>query len=269
MIFLSEQLKNEARYRRFYNHLVHVFSYNKLEYQLLKNTRDIWLRDFMPIKVGKDKFIQYQYDPDYLKDYSHLCTDPDPLCKTLGLKTIKTDIILDGGNVILSRDYLIMTDKVLLENRDRYSRKALIQKLHELFEVDKVVLTGWDKTDIYGHADGMVRFIDERTVLLSDFFARDHNATGPLRKAGLDIKVLELRKKNKSLRRWAYINFLKTPDIFLLPKLNIPEDEIALEQMKYYYPYYTEHGRMAQVDSTSILRRGGALNCISWEIHGN
>jgi agmatine/peptidylarginine deiminase len=265
MIFLSDQLKNKARYIAFYSHLIRVLDDRGVDYQLLDETHDIWLRDFMPIQVSQDRFIEYRYGPDYLKDYPHLRTDPGPMCENIGLNTIKTDIILDGGNVVRSGNCVIMTDKVVWENRHQYSREESVHKLHQLFEVDKVVLVGWDRKDIFGHTDGMVRFIEEQTVLLSDIYASDPNVTGPLRKAGLEYEILEFRKKNKSRRRWAYLNFLQTPDILLLPKLNIPEDDMALERMQYYFPSYAEQGRMGQVDCTSIVSRGGALNCVSWE----
>ena len=29
----------------------------------------IWARDYMPIQVSKNKFVRFNYSPDYLKDY--------------------------------------------------------------------------------------------------------------------------------------------------------------------------------------------------------
>lgn len=264
-IFFPEQFREIRKYTPVLSSINDIASSNQINSIFLERCTDIWLRDFMPIQLG-DKFIQYRYDPDYLREYPHLRTDPGPICDALGLETIKTDIILDGGNVILSDKILMMTDKVVLENKHQYSRKELIHKLLGLFEVEKVILIGWDRQDIYGHADGMLRFIDNRTLLLSDFYAEDPNVTSPLKEAGLDYEVLEFRKKNKSRRRWAYINFLQTPDILLLSKLNIPEDEMALEQIRNYFPEYAKEDRIHQVDCTSVVSKGGGLNCVSWEI---
>ncbi|HRY98150.1 MAG TPA: agmatine deiminase family protein [Bacteroidales bacterium] len=265
MILIAEQLLNHPKYNGLAEGLVNALYGRKINYRFIRGAMDIWLRDFMPIPLGRNRYLQYHYYPDYLKDYPHLRTDSGPISQSLGLDTIHSDLIMDGGNVILSPNCLIMCDKVVWENRHQYTRKALVRKLHELFGVDKVVLIGWDKQDRYGHADGMVRFIDEQSVLLSDFSARDPNVIVPLRKAGLSIQVLELEKKNISRRRWAYINFLQTPEIFLLPKLNIPEDDMALQEIKSYYPSYADQEKIFQLDCTEIVRRGGALNCISWQ----
>lgn len=267
IVLFGSQVFQQAKYLKLSTGLNAIQEMTGFIFFTVYGAKDIWLRDFMPIQVGEHKFVQYRYAPDYLREYPHLRTDPGPICEALGLETIKTDIILDGGNVILSDKILMMTDKVVLENKHQYSRKELIYKLQRLFEVEKVILIGWDRQDIYGHADGMLRFIDNRTLLLSDFYAEDPNVTSPLKEAGLDYEVLEFRKKNKSRRRWAYINFLQTPDILLLPKLNIPEDEMALEQMRNYFPEYTKEDRIHQVDCTSIVSRGGGLNCVSWEKH--
>jgi len=62
-----------------------------------------------------------------------------------------------------------MTDKVLVENEELYKPIDLTDKLKQIFEVEKVVLIPWIKDDIYGHADGMVRFLDEQSLLVNDF----------------------------------------------------------------------------------------------------
>ena len=61
------------------------------------------------------------------------------------------------------------------------------------------------------------------------------------------------------------MNFLQTKDIILLPSYGIKEDDIALDQMKKYYPEYAD-GKIHQIDMTDIVKEGGALNCISWTI---
>ncbi len=146
--------------------------------EFLPNSNDIWARDYMPIQVSKNKFIEYRYDPDYLqgnsddKETRELKTYPDIVCDAIGLKTVKTDIIIDGGNVVKSDSTIILTDKVVWENERHYSEKQLIKKLHDLFEVDKVVLIPWDEECDYGHADGMLRFINNDRVLISGFYEK-------------------------------------------------------------------------------------------------
>jgi agmatine/peptidylarginine deiminase len=141
--------------------------------------------------------------------------------------------------------------------------------LEELFEVEHVILIPWPKVEDYGHTDGMLRFIDEKTVLINKI-EKTSTIERRLKEHGLNWEYLQfnVKKPNEDLN-WAYINFLQTKDLILLPKLNIDDDEQAFEQMKIFYPDYARNNRIAQVDMTKIVKKGGALNCISWTIKSN
>jgi agmatine deiminase len=82
----------------------------------IPGTADIWRRDYMPIQVASDRFVQFRYDPDYLRDDPHLRTadgagllDPTRGC-------VRSDLVIDGGNVVHCADTVILTDKVYREN---------------------------------------------------------------------------------------------------------------------------------------------------------
>jgi agmatine/peptidylarginine deiminase len=143
-IYFSERLKIDPRFTEASNRIFSKLDSLGAKYIFLPNTKDIWARDYMPIQVNETRFIEFRYDPDYLqgtgKDRREIKTYPDIVCDSIGLKTKKTDIILDGGNVVKSEDSIILTDKIVWENKKHYSEKQLLNSLHELFEVDKVVL---------------------------------------------------------------------------------------------------------------------------------
>lgn len=269
-VYFSERLKTDPKYTTTCNEITKILDSFEVRYDFLKKTKDIWARDYMPIQVSDDKFIEYRYDPNYLlstaKGDRDSKTYPDIVCDWLNQKTIKTDIILDGGNVIKSKNHVILTDKIVTENQYCCDKTKLIQQLEELFEVEHVILIQWPKAEPYGHTDGMLRFIDEKTVLINEV-EKTTKLEKELKKHGLKWEYLryELKNPNEDLN-WAYINFLQTKDLILLPKLNIEEDEQAFEQMKKYYPDYARNNRITQVDMTEIVKEGGALNCISWTI---
>jgi agmatine/peptidylarginine deiminase len=240
--------------------------------EILPNTYDIWARDFMPIQIANGKYLEYRYDPDYLQGNSEeietreLKTYPDIVCDAIGLRTIKTDIIIDGGNVVKSENTIILTDKVVWENERHYSEKQLIKKLHDLFEVDKVVLIPWDEECEYGHADGMLRFVNNEKVLISGFYEKADDEfkkwiLESLDKAKIDRDWLQV-SDNEVEDNIAYINFLQTKDLILVPALNRPEDDKALEEISKHFPKYKD--RIDKVDMRIIVRHDGALNCITW-----
>lgn len=44
-------------------------------YALLEGTRDVWLRDFMPVRTGSGKLVSFCYEPSYLRNCPELRTD--------------------------------------------------------------------------------------------------------------------------------------------------------------------------------------------------
>lgn len=268
VVYFSELLKTDTRFSQTCQQIFEKLDSFGIIPELLPKTKDIWTRDYMPVQISDDKFVEYRYDPDYLqgtwKGSRDLKTYPDIVCDSIELKTVKTDIILDGGNVIKSKGCIILTDKIVYENRLLCNKTELIERLRATFEVEKVVLIPWDKLEEYGHADGMLRFIDDTTVLINQTYQPDKKLLGLLQQNGIKWEWLGYQVRKKDKRRWSYINFLQTKDFILLPKYDIDEDEQALEQINKYFSDYSNNGRVAQVDMTDIVKYGGALNCISW-----
>ncbi len=229
-VYFSQLLKTDLRFASTCNQIIKVLDSFEVRYGFLEKTKAIWARDYMPIQVSEDKFIEYRYDPDYLlsteKGDRDSKTYPDMVCDWLKLKTIKTDIILDGGNVIKSKNHVILTDKIVLENQYWYDKTKLIKQLEVLFETDHIVLIPWWTKERYGHADGMLRFIDENTMLVNEV-EKTPTLENLLKEQGLNCEYLRYRVKKKNKNYWAYINFLQIKDLILLPKFNADEDEQA------------------------------------------
>jgi agmatine/peptidylarginine deiminase len=271
-VYFSELFKQ--RFEQEYSEITSILAKHRIGFDTLPETKDIWARDFMPIQVSEDKFIEYRYDPDYLqaKKYRKLKSYPDIICESIGLKIKKTDLIIDGGNIIKSKDCVILTDKVILENNDFYTKESLVKKLKELFEIEKIILIPWDKNEPYGHADGMIRFINENKVLINGYF-KDYSEKfqsiffGELAKKGLEFTELkfDVKKPNEELN-WGYINFLQTKNVIIIPQFGIDEDKQAFEQFEKFFPDYAKENRIEKVNAVRIIDGGGVLNCMTWNI---
>lgn len=276
IIYFSEILKSDQRFSETCDKITEILDSCNIKYLFLPCTKDIWARDYMPIQVTEEKFIEYRYDPDYLQAVKHrnLKTYSDIVCDAINIKTVKTDIILDGGNVVKSKNSVILTDKVIDENWINYKENALAGELRRLFEVDKIIFIPWDKSEDFGHADGMLRFINDQNVVINGYFddpeydeSFKNELYAALNENGIQYHKLIYTVKNPDTdRNWAYINFFQTKDILLLPKLGIEEDEQALEQFKALFPEYAGRNRIIQVNVSALVAEGGALNCVSWTI---
>lgn len=80
----------------------------------IRQTKDIWARDYMPIQIDENKFMRYKYTPDYLvkvPGMSKFITDK-PDCDFLKDKDIvDCNLVLDGGNVVVCGNKIILTEK--------------------------------------------------------------------------------------------------------------------------------------------------------------
>ena len=236
---------------------------HQIEYELLTNTKDYWIRDFMPIQISSTEFVQYQYQPDYLKKYPQYITDSKQCLKSLEIEPKYLNVIIDGGNIIKCDDRIIMTDKVFKENRN-FSKQKLIDHLEYFFQAE-ISFIPWDKTEKYGHADGMVRYIGDRKILLNNYVDFDPSLRDKIvniLKPHFEIIELHYPIQYPSTRNWAYINFLQIKHLILLPALHIAEDNLALKQIQQAYPLHI----VEQIEASEIIKWGGGLHCISWNI---
>lgn len=237
--------------------------------RLLPGTRDIWARDFMPIQTRLDRFVQFRYDPSYLRSprWRHLRSDSERICREIGLATIPSPLRVDGGNVVRGPDRIVMCDRIFRENPE-FTAAKVVRLLEEAFETDRLVFVPTDPEDPFGHADGVVRFIDADTVAINGTRKmRDYDRAlmATLRRSGLEWVTIPYNPYSN--RTWldatgCYLNFLEMRQAIFVPSFDISEDETALQRFEELYP-----GRpLVAVPARSISSQGGVLNCISWAI---
>ena len=134
-LFLADKLKDK-KYSAFLARFEKVLIENNIPFKFLSDTNDIWAVDYMPVQISTDKFVQFEYNPDYLqsKTQSKTIYDVDCICKSINVLPKKSKLIVDGGNVIRTTNKVIMCDKVFKEN-SKVSEKELIKQLRDTFEV--------------------------------------------------------------------------------------------------------------------------------------
>lgn len=261
---------------------------------LLKDTKDIWARDYMPIQLDSDRYAGYEFAPNYLyndKRYISTITQQAMVCNELEIEPKSSGLIIDGGNIVKTSKGAIMTEKVFAEN-PQYSRIGLINRLENLLETE-VIFIPWDRSEIYGHADGVAREIAPGKLLMTNYHRFSQRFADLFLKVlspCFDIEILDYKVKNQHPHNWCYINFLQVCNKIFIPQLTvyreattpfditksividgiaqmvtgkvIEEDAQALEQFRRLIP----DKEIIPVSCPQIVKRGGALNCISWNI---
>lgn len=268
LLYLADCLPQ--KYPSFAENLLQLLNSNSIVSRFLPKTKDIWAVDYMPVQLGIDSFVNFTYTPDYLNTRARLKTISDvaQILQATGISAKQSDIVLDGGNVIKSKDQVILCDKIFREN-PHYSERMLIKKLKEIFQVNKIIFLPTQKSDFTGHADGMVRFVNDQTVFINKYAAIDREfyraVLIALSNAGLKIIELPYNPYQNSSNDDAtgiYMNYLEMEGLIIVPTFDIAEDEAAVQILEQLFP---DH-KILTLNSSDIAKKGGILNCISWNI---
>ena len=245
-----------------------------VKYGYLSGTKDIWCRDFMPIQIEKNHFVSYKYTPDYLqyKKYIELQTNLDDVydvennyLQNVRSNSIPIDLVIDGGNVVKCGDTIVMTEKVLREKANQDKSPDEIKKiLSDVFQCEIIYLP-WDKKEPFGHSDGIIHYIGNGKVLMTnydDYSIDYYNQFRDKLCKKFDVITLKYKVKEHHEDSWAYINFLQVGHLVFVPQLGYIEDEQALEQISNAMP----DCKVIGIPALKSVKDGGALNCISWNI---
>ena len=262
MIYFSS-LINSPKYRPAAERISAALKAENIAFSYVESTKDIWLRDFMPVKLKSGKYVSFRYEPCYLEESKNLRTNYRNIETQMPVKVAYSDINLDGGNVVFSpsKEKVIISDRVFLENPDR-QKNELIAELEKLLEA-KVIIIPSLKSDMTGHADGMVRFVDENTVIGNDTGAKyglESRIKKTLKKEDIEVIDFPYFESRGISAKGCYLNFLETEKCIFLPVFAAPDDRRAIAAAKRIF-----NKRIIPVEINEIATDGGCLNCITWE----
>ena len=268
MLFLADTLPQ--KYPAFYQRFEKILKDCKVDFEPIPSTKDVWAVDYMPVQVDNLRYIRFVYNPDYLQETEALrntIPNMDALCLNVYISPEKSDIVLDGGNVISWTDKVIMTDKVFTEN-PKFERQQLILQLKNLFKVDQLIIIPKDPNDFTGHADGMVRFLDYKTVLVNKYSNQEAEFERAFYKSLKDaeLEYIEIpyspHKTSYTSAKGIYMNYLQMEDLIVLPTFGIKQDDDAVKLFENIFKGVA----IRTVNSNEIAKDGGVLNCISWNV---
>ena len=264
-LYFSSLIKTNPKYSLSVENLFSVLSDSGEKFTLFDGAKDIWARDYMPVKTKSGKYISFRYEPSYLADDPQLRTDFKtdiaPSFKVDNL--VYTDINLDGGNVVFSpsKEKVIISDRVFSENHG-ISEAELTSKLEKLLEASVLIIPSL-KSDMTGHADGMVRFVDENTVVTNATmspYGFETKVKKSLQNYGFNVIDFPYLDSKGDSAVGCYLNFLETEQAIFLPVFGVDMDSEAVETAKNIF-----NKTIIPVNINEIAKDGGVLNCISWE----
>lgn len=251
-----------------------------VEVKLLDARRNVWARDFMPVRTG-DHFTKFVYRTFGHGEYDCLRVPRD--C-WLDFSPELSRIVLDGGNVVQCDSCVVMT-RAIFRNNPRWKPADLVRALEALFE-KTVVLLPMEPDDHLGHSDGIVHYLGAGRVFLNDYRSMKTKVHARylatvekiLARAGLEVILFpyayrrcpqmsetKFRAKYPEADDYNpavgyYVNMLDAGTVVLLPAFGFPEDAAALEVARKWC------GKdVVPIDCFDLAMHGGLLHCVSWE----
>ena len=271
IVYLSELL--EKRFPESFNRLTSILKKHGVEYRLLKGTKDIWCRDYMPIQTESGKLIQFRYEPSYLKgnkEWEDSRSDVREVCRLNGFEPVFSNINVDGGNVLLCSGRAIVTDRIFTENPEYTDKDQLVKDLSELLEAEVIIIPA-QNSDMTGHADGMVRFIDHDTILgnnRSDEYKYWANGIEKVLK-DYNLKYVDVPffygykdSRHPDHAIGVYVNYLEVSNLIVLPVFEVEgnKDAEAISALKQIFP----NKIIEVINFNDVALEGGVLNCSTW-----
>lgn len=250
---------------------------HNVAYGFIKGAKDIRIRDFMPIQVHNrypNDNVLFRFEPSYLKNHRGLQTDFSKDIDTNWQSVDgwrppcefdKSEIKLDGGNIIASPDdeKVIIGDRVFSENPE-YGKSELVRKLDSTLCGPQIIIIPSLGSDITGHADNIVRFLDDRTVLCHeslspDSFDRQLQTT--LEYHGFDVTGFPSAPIDNRSGTGRYLNYLETEEAVFLPVFGMETDARAVSAAEKLFSKPVE-----PIMIPNIAADGGGLHNISWDM---
>ena len=269
-VYLSELLM--SKFPETCKNLIAILEKHHVKYSFIKGTKDIWCRDYMPVQTESGKFIQFRYEPSYLKgkkEWEDSRSDVKEVCRLNNIDATFSYINLDGGNVLICDGRAILSDRIFSENPN-FEKDSLINELSKLLECEIIIIPA-QKGDYTGHADGMVRIVDRNTILgnkLADEYKYWQKGMQKVidtyNLTYIDVPFITDLKdpKHPDSAIGIYVNYLEVNDLIVMPIFNRDEDRQVLEILQRTFP----NKIIETIDYNDVAKEGGILNCTTWVV---
>ncbi|WP_297085412.1 agmatine deiminase family protein [uncultured Draconibacterium sp.] len=269
-VYFSSQTQGESPQE--FEELVNIIESEGYHVGLIAEADDFYCRDFMPVQIVKNDFVQFIFRPaSYLNrsDYRFI-SNPVYIELFNNFKQPRySPIILDGGNIIKWKDKVVITRRVIKDNLYQFpSEEAIVYRLEYDLKCQVLLIDEYPEEST-GHADGLIRFIDSDTVFINQpnpkFQDWEDKFRIDLKNYGL--KFIELpcpMDENMKTADGLYINYLQVGELIIVPQFGINKtDGLALETIK---KNVSADMKVKSVNASWIAKYGGVLNCSSWGI---
>ncbi len=229
---------------------------------------DIWIRDFAP--VHPFQMVQFKYDRPAVEQgiqtsFKNFAVEND-------LRFTQSNLKLDGGNAVDNgKDKIVFTEKVFQRN-PALTEEQIITQLKESLGATDIAIIPMDE-EFLGHADGMVMFTGDNTLLVNNYpddpaFKAEVNAKLASGLPNVEIKEIEGGGYGEAYGDYAsacgiYVNSVVTNRFIYAPVFDDAKDDAAIQTIS------SNTGKtVITINAKEVCGLGGSVRCLSWQLTG-
>lgn len=168
--------------------------------------------------------------------------------------------ILYGRTVYISS--LTISNRIFSENPE-YGKAELVRELDSTLNGPKIIIIPSLESDTAGHADTIVRFLDDQTVLRNEALEPDgfnQQLKATLQYRDLDVLEFPFAPTNDRSGVGCYLNYLETDEAVFLPIFGINADARAVAAAEKMFSKPVESVKIPNIAAD------GGLHSISWDM---
>jgi agmatine deiminase len=245
---------------------------------------DSWIRDSGPIFVssrrGEVALVHFGFNGwgERYRPYDRDSEVPSAIAAHLGMRRYVAPMILEGGAVTVDGEGTLLTTETCLLNPNRnrnLTRQDNERLLRDYLGADVVVWLpgGWMASrDTDGHVDGIAAYVAPGQVVLhasADAGDPDHERSAENRRLiegtvdarGRTIRVLPI-DPGATLELTHLNLYLTNGNAAIVPLAGVPQDEIALAQLREAMP----DRQLVTVSGRVMHEGGGGPHCITQQV---
>ncbi|RMH70342.1 MAG: hypothetical protein D6675_09695 [Gemmatimonadetes bacterium] len=241
---------------------------------IIDEIHDIWARDFSTVNPLEPVQFVYTWASMTKQESESVQKSFDDFANRYQIQRQYANFLLDGGNIVDNYAGRVITTSRFMED-NHLSYEEAKQLLQERIGATEVAILEPDE-EVLAHADGMVSWIDENTLLVNDYSDDElfrAIVMDELQSAFPDVKIIEVPVEYQNNRPGEWEGFESACGVNLnstvtfkniyVPVFNMQHDQEVINIIK-----RNSTKTVIPVDASGVCAMGGSVRCLTWQLTG-
>lgn len=235
---------------------------------------DIWVRDFTTVNPLHPVQFTYTWASVTQQESIEIQDSFKAFADKYNMQRVKSDFLLDGGNIVDNYSGKVIATNRFMEDNN-LSKLEAKQQLMFLLAATEVAIIPPDE-DVLAHADGMVCWIEENTLLVNDYSddtAFRNAVMTELESSFPNTTIIEVpvdftkidNAKGEQIESACGVNLNATLtfNTLYVPVFGMPNDDDVLEIIK-----QNTTKKVIPINAEGVCALGGSVRCLTWQLSG-